>query len=72
VALEVLAAVLPPLRSVLGLAPIGLVDGLVCAASAAISLLANETVKLMTPGRPQLESGSGPAVTALQLRRVAA
>jgi Ca2+-transporting ATPase len=71
IALEVLAAVLPPLRSVLGLAPIGLVDALVCAASAVTSLLANETIKLMTTGRPQLESGPA-AVTVLQPQPAAA
>jgi len=64
-ALEVLAAVFPPLRSLLGLSPIGLVDALVCAASAAISLLANETIKLATTGHPQPESVSEPPAVAV-------
>jgi Ca2+-transporting ATPase len=44
-ALQVLAVLTPRLRNLLGTAPIGVIDGLVAAASAALPLLVNEATK---------------------------
>ncbi len=45
-ALEVLAMVFPPLRALLGLAPIGIIDALVCLTAGVTSLAVNEAFKL--------------------------
>ena len=45
IALQALALVVPPLRAVLGLAPIGIIDALVCLTFAGGSLLVNEISK---------------------------
>ncbi len=44
-ALQVLSMVVPGLRSLLGIAPISLIDGIVIGGSAAVPLLVNETTK---------------------------
>jgi Ca2+-transporting ATPase len=44
-ALQVLSMVVPGLRSLLGIAPISLIDGIVIGGSAAVPLLVNESTK---------------------------
>ncbi len=51
-ALELVAMLFPPLRGLLGLAPIGLVDGLFCVAAGAASLLINEALKSSETSKP--------------------
>jgi len=49
-AIQLLAIALPPLRSLLKLTPINIVDGLVIGASALLPLLVNESTKNMSLG----------------------
>jgi Ca2+-transporting ATPase len=61
-ALEVLAMFVPPLRALLGLAPIGIVDALICFAAGAASLIANEAFKA-----PRKEQGTALPAAAIPL-----
>jgi Ca2+-transporting ATPase len=54
-ALQILTMFVPGLRSLLGLTPIGLLDGAVIAGTAALPLLVNEGTKLI--GSNQSEKG---------------
>jgi Ca2+-transporting ATPase len=53
---QVAAMFLPGVRSILGLAPVGLLDGLVIGSSALLPLLINESTKTLEPPGPIPES----------------
>lgn len=52
-ALQLLALSIPPLRSILKITPIDLLDGAVIGASALLPLLVNESTKNIKPGEGQ-------------------
>lgn len=55
-ALQILTMLVPGLRSLLGLSPIGLLDGAVIAGTAALPLLINEGTKSISSGEPSVGS----------------
>ncbi|MGQ9919820.1 MAG: cation-translocating P-type ATPase, partial [Desulfobacca sp.] len=52
IVLQVMAQLLPGLRSILGMAPISLIDGAVIAGTSLLSFLVNELTKLVADPRP--------------------
>jgi Ca2+-transporting ATPase len=52
VGLQVIATLLPGLRAILGVVPLGLVDWAVAGAAAVMPLMVNETMKLVLRGEP--------------------
>ncbi|WP_102218981.1 cation-translocating P-type ATPase [Fischerella thermalis] len=63
-AIQLLAIALPPLRSLLKLTPINIVDGLVIGASALLPLLVNESTKNMSLGENHSKPGQHAALPA--------
>jgi Ca2+-transporting ATPase len=63
--LQALALVVPGLRSLLGVTPINLIDGLVIGAGAVLPFVVNEKLKTMTsPSRAPEEAESQPSAHA--------
>jgi hypothetical protein len=67
--LQTVALLIPGARSLLGLAPVSLLDGAVIAGAAALPLLINEAAKEPHPTRPAPSEvmAAGPAAAAASL-----
>jgi Ca2+-transporting ATPase len=61
---QVAAMFIPGARSILGLAPVGLLDGMVIAGSALLPLLINESTKILTLPGPETEAPVAPLLTS--------